>query len=236
MIAAPMLGQRFVPPQVKILFALIFGYFLYPLVGSQGVDPDPGLLPLFVLAAREFLFGLLIGFLFEIIFLAVQFAGGILGYQIGFALVNVVDPSTSDSVPIIGQFKMLIATLIFFLIDGHHIVLQALFESFKVVPLGHAVFKPIMIDSVVRYTGALFAIGIKIAAPVIVMLFLTDVCLGIVARTMPQMNMLIVGFQLKIGTGLLTLAVALPLFHLVFTKVFNQMSIDVVRMTPGFAG
>ena len=104
------------------------------------------MLPLLTLALREFLFGLIIGFLFQIIFFGVEFGGGLIGYQIGFAMVNIIDPTTSASVPIIGQFKLLIATLIFFLINGHHVMLQALFESFKLVPLGHVTFKAIAME------------------------------------------------------------------------------------------
>ncbi len=235
LIAAPIFGQRSVPAQLKIMLALVLGYFLFPLIGSQELAIDPGLFPIALVAARELLFGLIIGFFFQIIFIAVEFGGGILGYQIGFALVNIVDPSTSNSVPIIGQFKLIVATLIFFGIDGHHVVLQALFESFKFVPLGHVTFHAEILDHIVTFAGAVFIIGVKIAAPILVTLFITDVCLGIVSRTMPQMNMFIVGFQVKIGAGLLMIALALPFFQYMFTKVFNQMSIDAFDLTRGFA-
>lgn len=235
-VASPVFGQSTVPTQVKIMLTLMFGYFLYPLVGTQTFHLEPGLLPLVMLGVKEFMFGLIIGFLFQLIFLGVQFGGGVLGYQIGYALVNVIDPSTSESVPIIGQLKLIISTLIFFIIDGHHVILQALFESYKVVPLGHVAFNPLAMDAVMHATAAVFVVGIKIAAPVLVTLFITDVCLGIVARTMPQMNILIVGFQVKIGVGLTMLAVGLPFFNFMFTKVFNQLSIDAFSISKGFAG
>lgn len=235
-IAAPVFGQTTVPVQVKIMLILMFGYFLFPLVGTQSFQLDQGLLPLVLLGAKEFMYGLIIGFLFQLIFLGVQFGGGILGYQIGYALVNVIDPMTSESVPIIGQLKLILATLIFFIIDGHHVILQALFESFKVVPLGQVSFNPLAMDAVLRETAAVFVVGIKICAPVLVTLFITDICLGIVARTMPQMNILIVGFQVKIGVGLIMLALGLPFFQFMFTKVFNQMSIEAFSITKGFAG
>jgi flagellar biosynthetic protein FliR len=93
-----------------------------------------------------------------------------------------------------------------------------------------------MLDHILAFAGAVFIIGVKIAAPVLVTLFITDVCLGIVARTMPQMNMFIVGFQVKIGAGLLMLALSLPFFQYMFSKVFNQMSIEALQLTRGFAG
>ncbi len=236
MIAAPVFGQASVPAQVKIMLALLFGYFLFPLVGTQHLELDPGLAPLTMLGLQEFGFGLIIGFLFQLIFLGVQYGGGLLGYQIGYAIVNVIDPTTSENVPIIGQLKLIISTLVFFLIDGHHTILQALFESYKIVPLGHIEFNPMALNEVMRLSGAIFAIGIKIAAPVMVTLFIVDICLGIVARTMPQMNILIVGFQVKIGVGLLMLALGVPLFQFMFTKVFNQISLEALAITKGFAG
>lgn len=235
-IAAPVFGQANVPAQVKIMLALLFGYFPFPLVGTQQLQLDPGLIPLTMLGLRELAFGLIIGFLFQLIFLGVQYGGGLLGYQIGYALVNVIDPTTSENVPIIGQLKMIVSTLVFFLIDGHHTILQALFESYKVVPLGHVQFNPLALDQVLRLSGAVFAIGVKIAAPVLVTLFIVDICLGIVARTMPQMNILIVGFQVKIGVGLLMLALGLPLFNFMFAKVFNQISLEAFSIAKGFAG
>jgi flagellar biosynthesis protein FliR len=235
-VAAPILGHSAIPAMVKILLTLTLGYFLYPLVSTQHFALEAGLLPLLTLAMREFLCGLVIGFLFQIIFFGVEFGGGLIGYQIGFAMVNIVDPSTSTTVPIIGQFKILIATLIFFLINGHHVMLQALFESFRLVPLGHVNLKPETMLEVAKVAGVAFTIGIKVSAPVIVTLFITDVCLGIVARTMPQMNILVVGFQVKIGVGLLILAVSLPVFNYVFTQLFSRLSMDALQITRGLAG
>lgn len=235
-VAAPILGHSAIPPQVKVPLTLLLGYFLYPYAATQPLNLEPGLLPLVLLGTREFLYGMVIGFLFQIIFYGIEFGGGLIGYQIGFAMVNIVDPTTSTSVPIIGQFKLLLATLIFLLINGHHVVLQALFESFKLVPLGHVGFKPPALTDLTKFAGAAFAIGVKVSAPVIVTLFITDVCLGIVARTMPQMNILIVGFQVKIGVGLLVLGVSLPVFIYVFTQLFDKMSLDALQISKGFAG
>lgn len=235
-IAAPMLGHSAIPATVKILLSLTLAYFLFPLASTQQFALEAGLLPLMTLALREFMMGLIIGFLFQIIFWGVEFGGGLIGYQIGFAMVNIIDPTTSANVPIIGQFKILIATLIFFLINGHHVMLQALFESFRLVPLGHVAFKPASLVEVAKLAGAAFTIGIKVSAPVIVTLFITDVCLGIIGRTMPQMNILVVGFQVKIGVGLAVLAISLPVFNYVFTQLFSRLSIDAFQITKGFAG
>ncbi len=233
---APILGHRLVPAKVKILLCLMIAYFLFSYTGAAHVDLSQGLLSLGGLAAKEFLFGATLGFLFQIIFIGVQFGGGIIGYQVGFALVNVIDPTTSANISIIAQTKLLIATLIFLLIDGHHLILQALFESYKVVPLGAVSFNGNLLEAIIRFAGGAFVIGLKLAAPVVVTLFVTDICLGIIARTMPQMNVFIVGFPLKIGVGLFILATTLPLFSYVFTKLYYSTSLDVIRISRGFSG
>lgn len=236
MAIAPVLGHRLVPVQLRVLLTLLLAYFLFGFTGVSSVEVGDSLWTLAGLAIREFGFGMLLGFLFQILFLGVQFGGGVIGYQIGFALVNVIDPSTSTNISIIAQVKLLIATLIFLMIDGHHVILQALFESFRLVPLGHVSFHQIAADGIVRFAGETFMIGIKLAAPVVVTLFITDLCLGILARTMPQMNVFIVGFPLKIGVGLFILATTLPLFGYVFTKLFNTTSIQIMQITKGLSG
>lgn len=233
---APILGHRLIPATAKVLLSLILGYFLFSYTGATHVEVSQGLLGLAGLALKEFLFGAIMGFLFQIIFIGVQFGGGVIGYQVGFALVNVIDPTTSTNISIIAQVNLLLATLIFLLIDGHHLILKALFESYRFVPLGAVVFEGSLVEAIVHFAGGAFVIGVKLAAPVIVTLFVTDVCLGIIARTMPQMNVFIVGFPLKIGVGLFVLATTLPLFNFVFTKLYNTTSLEVIHITRGFSG
>jgi flagellar biosynthetic protein FliR len=215
---------------------LVLGYFLFHYVGAFDYSITTGMTTIVALAVREVLFGLILGLLFQIIFLGVQFAGGLIDYQIGFALVNVVDPYTSTNIPILAQTKMLLATLIFLMINGHHVLLQGLFESFRLVPLGKVSFQAPLLADIVHFSGRAFAIGLKLAAPVVVTLFITDVCMGIVARTMPQMNVFIVGFPLKIGVGLFVVALSLPVFNYVFTKLLNLMNLDALQLSKGFAG
>jgi flagellar biosynthetic protein FliR len=236
MAIAPVLAHRLIPAKLRLLLSLILAYFLFSYTGLSGISAEIGLLSIASIAVREFAFGALLGFLFQIIFIGVQFGGGVIGYQIGFALVNVVDPTTSTNISIISQVKLLLATLIFLLIDGHHLVLQALFESYRLVPLGAVSIETTLLDDLVRFAGQTFVIGIKLAAPVVVTLFVTDICLGILARTMPQMNVFVVGFPLKISAGLFVLATTLPLFHYMFSKLFQQTSLETMQLIRGLAG
>ena len=130
---------------------------------------------------------------------------------------------SAEQISIIGTFKNLLALVTFLLIDGHHVVLYALAESFAMVPLGGIQLTEMLARGLIDMTAGVFVMAVKMAAPVVTALFLTSLALGIMARTVPQMNVFIVGFPLKIGVGMGMLAFALPLFQTVLIKFFGEL-------------
>jgi len=236
MLVAPFFGHRNIPALVKIGFIVIFTLILVPIIPSPAINLDGNILAVSTIAAKEILCGLAMGFAAMVLFLAVQTAGQIIGFQIGFAIVDVIDPSSSQSISVISEFQYIVAILIFLAIDGHHLLINAVVQSFGVVPLGAVTFTPLSADILTRICVEVFAIAIKIGAPVIVTLFLTDVALGIIARTVPQMNVFIVAFPLKIGAGLLMLAASIPFFNYVFTKLVQSMDKDLIRLMASLKG
>ena len=153
----------------------------------------------------------------------------------GFGMANVIDPLSSLQVPLIAQFQYLLAALIFLCIDGHHWLLQAIAASFKVISFSevlsstnsvllHPVKAAVFLVEMFR---DIFIIAIKISAPTMVALFLTSVALGILARAVPQINIFILGFPIKIAVGLLSLATSLPLFVYVLQGLFLNMREDI---------
>ena len=182
------------------MMGLILAIVISPVVAEQGFTVPEDVLEVITLAVRELLVGILIGFVFFSLFVGVQMAGAFIGFQMGFAIVNVIDPVTSQQISIMSQFKYIMATLIFFLLDGHHMVLHAVVGSYQLIPIGEAVFRFSMYQEIGRLITGIFVIGIKLAAPVMVTLILLDVGLGVVSRTViPSMNIFIVGFPMKIG-------------------------------------
>jgi flagellar biosynthetic protein FliR len=150
--------------------------------------------------------------------------------------MEVIDPNSSQGVSIIGQFQFILALLIFLAIDGHHLLINAVVQSFAIVPLGHVAISGATAEIMTRICVDIFAIAVKLSAPVIVTLFLTDVALGIIARTVPQMNVFIVAFPLKIGAGLLILAASLPFFNYVLGKLILGMDRDLLRLIASMKG
>jgi len=222
-VVAPFWGHTRIPRRVKAAISLVFALVLTPLVAPSNFSTLTTLPQLAALGLRELVTGAIIGFAYSILFAGIHSAGQAAGMQMGFSIVNVIDPNTQDNVSLLGEFKFLILMLIFLLIDGHHLVLQSLFDSFRVVPLGSLSMASVVPEKLMRLSALNFVIAVKIAAPVIVTLLLTDVALGVVARTVPQMNIFIVGFPLKIGVGLLVLAASFPLLSVVFGKLLSQI-------------
>jgi len=232
---APIFSQRSIPMQLKIGFAMLMAILTFPFVQNEAfVSPD-GLLGLLGIGATEFLMGAMIGFIFYLLFVSVQFAGGIVGFQIGFAIVNVIDPTTSQNISIIGQFQGMIATLLFFIMDGHHMILSAMIDSFKLIPMGTVAFQFSNADALIRFSAGTFILAVKIASPVMLAIFLTDCALGIVARTVPQMNIFIVGFPIKIMFGLLIVALTLPVLAVVFQNAVLRLDENLSSLLVSLA-
>lgn len=218
---APVFGHHAVISQAKAGFAFALAIALFPAIPVT-VAFSGELAPFVFAAVKELVMGLMFGFVARLVFVAVQFAGEIVGIDIGFGIVNVIDPLSAEQISIIGTFKNLIALVTFLLIDGHHVVLHALAQSFSMVPLGGVQLNEMLAQGLIGMTSGVFVMAVKLAAPVVTALFLTSLALGIMARTVPQMNVFVVGFPLKIGVGMAMLAISLPLFQTVLVKLFNQ--------------
>jgi flagellar biosynthetic protein FliR len=161
-------------------------------------------------AAGEVLIGLLAGFAIRLIFEGVQLAGELAGYQMGLAIAEVIDPASEDQVAILAQFMSLLATLVFLVVNGHHWFIRTLVESYAIVPpVGFHVNGPVM-ERLTRFTADMFIMGLKAGAPVVVALLLGTVAFGLVARTVPQMNIFVVSMPVNIAVGLLFFGLSLP--------------------------
>jgi flagellar biosynthetic protein FliR len=162
-------------------------------------------------------------------------AGQMAGYQMGMAIANVMDPATSDQVPILATFYNLVAILVFLSINAHIIMLRAMVESFQLVPLFGFEFNQAVMQQIISFSGNLFVVALKIGAPVIVALLITSAALGLVARTIPQMNIFIVAMPLKIAIGLIFLGISLPYMADFLLRSFETLgrSLLVLMKTMG---
>ncbi|MDJ0856573.1 MAG: flagellar biosynthetic protein FliR [Desulfobacterales bacterium] len=220
--AMPVFSSRNLPVMIKAGLSLAVALAIFPVLDlgrAQGLE-NWGLLA--VGAAGEFLLGACLGLLVRLLFAGVQMAGQIAGYQMGLAIANIMDPATSLQIPILAQAYNLLAMLIFLTVDAHHWFFRSLVDSFRLLPLLQFRLSASFINHLFDTAGAMFVIAVKIGAPVIVVLILTSVAFGLLARTVPQMNIFIVAMPLKIVVGLAFVILSLPYCRLFLVDLFRD--------------
>lgn len=227
-VTAPIWSNRLIPVQMRIALAFGTSLIVVPLFREMPLPASLGALA--TLVVREILVGMVIGFVSALIMSAVQLAGQILDLNMGLSMVNLLDPMTNTQMPVIGNFMFILAILIFFTINGHHMLLQAVMDSYALVPVGEAVVTTTLAEALVDMGASLFLIGFKVAAPVLAALFLTTVALGVLNRAVPQMNVFVVGMPVQLGVGIFMLMVVLPLFVSFLHVIFRGMSADILTL------
>jgi len=205
----PVIGGPQIPMQAKIALAGTIAYLVFKTVGV--IAPLPSVFALANAVVAQALIGVLIGYVAFLVFMAVQFAGEILDLQVGFSIVNIINPMTQQQVSVIGQFELVIASLIYLLTDSHLLLIAGLSDSFKTAPLPYVTLTGGMQQDLGVFIAQSFLLAVKIAAPVAAALFVTNLALGLMARVAPQINVFVVGFPLQIGVGIIMVAVSLPL-------------------------
>jgi flagellar biosynthetic protein FliR len=222
LVFAPIFGSRAVPPQVKAGLSLLVAVVLT--LSLKPAAPASELALGFLLSlAGEVLLGAAVGYVATLLFDALQLAGEFMGVQMGFGIVNVIDPLTNVQVGVIGQFKFILAVLLFLAVNGHRLMLEAMGESFAIIPAGQVVFNTAIGEHFVGQFGQMLVVAVKLAAPVMVALLLTSLAEGIIARTVPQINLIIVGFGVRIAFGLFVLMLSVSFFALVMARQFSQL-------------
>lgn len=220
-VIAPVFSRNNIPNIMKIGFAFLISILIFNFVEVKNVSFSE--YQLIGLIIKELIIGILIGFVAYLFFSALYVAGQLIDMQVGFGMVNVFDPQQKTQVPITGNFLYIIAILIFLITNQHHILIKAVASSYKIVPIGTFILNNLLIDQMINVFTEIFVIGFKISSPILATIFLTNVLLGILARTMPQMNVFMLGMPLKIVVGIVTLIVMMPLFVSIFQYIFDNM-------------
>ena len=223
----PLFESSNVPMIFKIGLAFTISIAIYPIVPKFSNIIDMEICDFIVGAIGEVILGLIIGYSIRLVFTGIQLGGQTAGNQMGFGLSRVIDPVSGSEANAISQFYNLTAILIFFAINAHHIFLKGIVESFRIVPILNFNFSgPIMLYIIKLFSG-MFIIAVKIGSPLIVALLLTSVSLGLVARTVPQMNIFIVALPIKILGGIIFLGFCIPYIRYFIDSAFNSLGNDI---------
>lgn len=221
-VTLPLFSYRTIPVPFKVGFSFFLAWIMFYTVDSTAIPVDG--MYLFLLL-KEALVGLLIGLIAYIILSAVQIAGGFIDFQMGFAIANVVDPQTGAQTPLTGQYFYIFALLFLLSVNGHHLLIDGIFNSYYFIPID--AFIPFhngsISDFVIETFNYMFLVAFQMAIPIVGCLFLVDVALGMIARTVPQLNVFVVGLPLKILVSFIVILFFLSLYIVLVKSLFETM-------------
>lgn len=234
-ITMPLFSYGTIPMPFKLGFSFFLAFMMFYTIDTAGFDVNH----LFVfLLLKEIVVGAMIGLLAYIILSAVQIAGGFIDFQMGFAIANVIDPQTGAQSPLIGQYFYIIALLFLLSVNGHHLLIDGIYNSYEFIAID--TFVPFGNESMIMFIvdtfNSMFLIAFQISIPIVGCLFLVDVALGIIARTVPQLNVFVVGLPLKIFVSFAVLFFFISLYIVLVKHLFSKMFDAIHLLMTLFGG
>jgi len=226
----PIFSGEQTPVKLRTGLALGISILLFPildpLIPLQEFKP----VGLAVLVANEALLGFMVGLIARLIFTAVELGGTVIGYQMGFAAANVLDPQNQHQISLMSQFQNVFAILIFLALNIHHYFLQAIVYSYKVLPPGRLNFSGEAIPYLMHLAANMFVLGVKFSAPILAVLLLSGLILGIMARVFPQLNVFLLSFPLNIGLSFLVVGLTLNMAASLLSREFNLLREHFIQL------
>jgi flagellar biosynthetic protein FliR len=235
-VVLPFVGDHYVPTPVKILLSLAVSIALFPaLVSSGEVRPADAIVwgasagGIAATVAFEVIFGLILGYTAKLSFESINFGGNLIGNFMGYSIASTYDPSQQSQTQVVAQIQMAIAMLIFLVLDGHHLMLRAALESFKIVGVGgmahfaQAGFNAGTSQKLIDMTSEVIRFGIELSAPIAIVLFGVNLIFGVMAKAMPQLNILVLSVTVTSFVGLIVMFLCVPEFQGAAGNVLTRM-------------
>ena len=224
---APVFGNKGIPKPTKIGFAALIAFALAPITASK-VGPAPAdMFSLVSAIGAETVVGLCLGLIVTLLLSAFQMAGYYVDTQMGFGIINILNPLTEQQTSLMGQFLYQAGMTLFLLAGGHLFLIESLAGSYNALPPGGAHFHGDLATAFIGMVSSMFVTAFKVAAPAGGILLIIDVAFGLIARSVPQMNVFIVGMPVKVIAGLLTLAVILPVLALMVGQMPSLIAVSM---------
>jgi flagellar biosynthetic protein FliR len=231
-IQAPILNSRSLPTLGKIAFAVWMAGVLWFVIPLR-----PEILPNYPLTFAlaliiEVALGYLIGLVCNLIFIAIQAAGEIADMQMGLSVATAFDPVFGATISVVGRLFLFLALMVFVMLDGHHLILSALHQSFRMLPLATTInlISPQLGFQIIDLGKALWLTALTLAAPIVLMIFLSDFSFGIVSRVAPQVNVFMLGFQVKPSLGLIAILMAAPVLVNQIARLIGVMGEEMLKL------
>ncbi|MBO7352975.1 MAG: flagellar biosynthetic protein FliR [Lachnospiraceae bacterium] len=224
---APFFGLRNVPLRIKTGLALAMAVVMFYVLPYEPLE-YAGVIGFALVVVEETLCGLILGFVANICYQILAFSGQLLDMEIGFSMVNEMDPVTSAQVTVSGNLYSYAVMLMLMITYMHHFLLDALIDSYALVPLGKVAVNPMIYSVVVKLIGEYFVLGFRIVLPVFAAMLIVNSVLAILARVAPQLSMFVIGIQLKVFVGLAVMVVMIKMIPGIASLIFDKM-LEVMR-------
>jgi len=205
----PIFSSRLIPVLAKAGLAFIITIILFPVINTKMVEFPDTLWGMVQLMIAEFIIGMILALLVQMFFEGIRMMGQLVGFQTGFAITNILDPQSGMQVSILSNMAYLVAMVLFLVLNGHHILLSAMRESFEIINVGSLSLNRQIFQKIIDTSADMFVIAIKIGAPAIAVLLFTKVAFGLITKLIPQMNIMIVAFPVQIVIGLIFFGISL---------------------------
>ena len=226
-VTLPLFSYKAIPATHRIIFGMVLAWIMVYTIDIPDLEINGAY---FLLIMKEAMTGLFIGVIAFIVMSAIQIAGGFIDFQMGFAIANVIDPQTGAQSPLLGQFFNSLAILLLLALNGHHLLLDGIYYSYQFIPadqLWPAFGEERLVKFVIKTFATTFAIAFQMSIPIVATLFLVDLALGITARAVPQLNIFVVGFPIKIGVSFIVLFIMMGVMIQVMKKLFEVMILSM---------
>lgn len=232
----PFFGGGNIPIQAKAAICLVITIAIWPGHGISGEYFPAHPFNLALLMLGEVILGLGLALLVHFVFAGVQLGGQIIGFQMGFSMLSIGDPTTNQQLIMTSFLAQMVTMALFLSMDGHLLLLHALMSSFDLVPPGSLLIEFHSAQDMIAMSAGMFVLALKVAGPIMACLFLVELALALMARTAPQMNLLVLGFPIKIGVGLMFLGIMFSLIGLYvdeFVRGMGPMFNNFMRVVSG---
>ncbi|MBX3016678.1 MAG: flagellar biosynthetic protein FliR [Bdellovibrionaceae bacterium] len=229
-VSMPLFGTQNVPVTVKVLLPLVLSFVLFPslIIGVDNSLPINGMIVAY--AFREVFVGLFLGFFCRLFFFAITVAGEIIGISSGLASAQIFNPALGTQTNVLEQFQTLLATLLFLGLNAHHVFFEGLIRSFAVLPIGQLTFNVAAAENLLRLTQQIMILGLQIAAPIVLSVFLANVAMGIIGKAVPQMNVLMTSMQITILITFAVMILTIPLTIAYMGNVLDRMTGELIAI------
>jgi len=225
-VASPILGSGtgFASYRITLIVAVALVLFLST---GQALPTEVGAIEFGMMCLHEVLVGLFLAFVLQSVLMVVRVAGELIGVQMAFNMADIVDPSTGIKTPLVTQVYEIVFLLGLLAVNGHHWLLRALGSSFERAPIGGVEVDGGAVAATIELFSRMFSAGVVLAAPVMVLLLMVSVVIGLLARVVPQVNVLEVGFNVRVAVGLLALLLFSPFLAPAMDELFSQLMLGL---------